>query len=451
MIRKLIIIFFAGLIASCNVGKNVTREKDVPLIKNRNDDGHNNQFSKEIPAYRHSKFEYRQSDKKKLLIEFEEPVVVSVAAKPEKWGFFQFPTIMRRTDGNLAIKWHLNQDAIEAYGNHQFGSAISKDGGKTWQAAEVKENSGNTLLPNGDVINIVTPKPIKVEDLKLPTSIGHGMDTYAKTFIDFYKLSELPESVEGVYLNRLKKGSTEWNVEQDELHDPGAARYSFKGLFPVVWWGDMQIVNDGSVIAGIYPGFYVNLNGKADPKSGIFFYRSADNGHSWNIQGRILYAPDLIADSLGERRMGFSEPAFTTMVDGSFLCVARTTDGMGIGPMYESHSTDSGKTWSRPKVIAPSGVLPRLLRLGNGVTVLAAGRPGVQLRFSTDEKGEKWSNAFELLPYKNEKDQVSCGYTGLIATGPDRFLIVYSDFKFLNGAKEIRKAIKVREVIISQK
>ena len=46
------------------------------------------------------------------------------------------------------------------------------------------------------------------------------------------------------------------------------------------------------------------------------------------------------------------------------------------------------------------------------------------------------------------KRSVSCGYTSLLATGPDRFLIIYSDFKYKNAAGEIRKAIKVREVIV---
>jgi len=76
----------------------------------------------------------------------------------------------------------------------------------------------------------------------------------------------------------------------------------------------------------------------------------------------------------------------------------------------------------------------------------------VQLRFSTDGKGEKWTDPFEMLPYdvENKRDAVSCGYTDLVATGPNSFLIIYSDFKFINDKGEIRKAIKVREVIVDK-
>ena len=96
-------------------------------------------------------------------------------------------------------------------------------------------------------------------------------------------------------------------------------------------------------------------------------------------------------------------------------------------------------------------MLPRLLQLENGVLVLSSGRPGVQLRFSNDGNGKVCTNPFELLPYESYKKYVSCGYTGLLATGPDRFLIVFSDFNYLNEEKKVRKAIKVKEVIVIPK
>jgi sarcosine oxidase gamma subunit len=99
--------------------------------------------------------------------------------------------------------------------------------------------------------------------------------------------------------------------------------------------------------------------------------------------------------------------------------------------------------------MARSGVLPRLLRLANGVVVLSSGRPGVQLCFCADGMGTAWSEPLELLPYANEKEQVSCGYTSLLAIGPDRFLIIYSDFKYPTPTGELRKAIKVREVVVT--
>jgi hypothetical protein len=118
--------------------------------------------------------------------------------------------------------------------------------------------------------------------------------------------------------------------------------------------------------------------------------------------------------------------------------------------MYVFTSADAGATWTQPRVFAPAGVMPRLLELENGVLVLSSGRPGVQLRFNADGKGEAWSEAVEMLPYENQKRHVSCGYTQLLATGPDRFLMVYSDFVYPAQKGQLRKAIKVREVTVTR-
>ena len=156
--------------------------------------------------------------------------------------------------------------------------------------------------------------------------------------------------MQGVCLSRLPKGQTHWVSERAALDDPLALRYSLHGLFPIVWWGDLRLAADGSVVAGIYPGLRLRDNGSPDPKGGVFFYRSADAGHSWKIQGRIPYQPDPGADPGGRERDGFTEPAFEILADGSFLCVARTD-----GPMYASHSQDQGRTWSRPRPLPGPG------------------------------------------------------------------------------------------------
>ena len=384
-----------------------------------------------------------------LKVRMTEPVVVAVASRPEKWGFFQFPSLARWEDGTLAAGWSLAADSIVSYGTGQSGSALSRDGGKTWTHSAGDKGVTGLLLPNGDRIQVLTPKAIETSALSLPKPAGQTGDTYSKARQTLYRLSELPPEVQGVCLSRIAKGQTQTVSERATLDDPQALRYSLNDLFPIVWWGDLHVARDGSVVAGIYPGYRLRDDGSVDPKGGVFFYRSADAGRSWRIQGRIPYQPDLAADPRGKERMGFTEPAFEILADGSFLCIARTTDGIGNGPMYASRSQDMGRTWSRPEVMARSGVLPRLLRLGNGVIVLSSGRPGVQLRFCADGGGTTWSEPFELLPYAHDKEQVSCGYTSLLATGLDRFLIIYSDFKYPTSAGELRKAIKVCEVTVT--
>ena len=174
----------------------------------------------------------------------------------------------------------------------------------------------------------------------------------------------------------------------------------------------------------------------------------------------------MAVDPNGNRRLalGFTEPTFEILSDSTFLCVMRTEDGYGRGPMYLSRSSDQGATWSQPVAFTPNGVFPGLLQLDNGVLVLVSGRPGVQIRFSLDGKGEKWTDPFEMIPFSDEIDtaesgkkriqliqDISCGYAELLAIGADRFLVIYSDFKYLNKNNEVRKAIKVREIKVSEK
>jgi hypothetical protein len=209
-------------------------------------------------------------------------------------------------------------------------------------------------------------------------------------------------------------------------------------------------LSDGSLLAGIYPGYRLRDDGSMDPKGGAFFYGSADYGHSWTVLGRIPYQPDTRRDPKGAERAGFTEPATEMLPDGSLLCVLRTTDGLGVGPMYSSRSTDGGRTWTRPEAFSENGVLPRLLQLANGVMVLSSGRPGVQLRFSADGHGARWTKPFEMLPWAGDVWAGTCGYTGLLPTGPDRFLMTYSNFEYPTAAGR-RKAIMVREVRVERK
>lgn len=136
--------------------------------------------------------------------------------------------------------------------------------------------------------------------------------------------------------------------------------------------------------------------------------------------------------------------------DGSFICILRTDDGQGKSPMYMVRSFDKGKTWTQSKAITAYGVYPRLLLLDNGVLVMSSGRPGVSVRFSTDN-GETWTEAFEQLPvpYTDEWNY-TCGDTNMIPTGKNKFMIVYSDFKMKNEKGEERKAIKVREITVNK-
>ena len=140
--------------------------------------------------------------------------------------------------------------------------------------------------------------------------------------------------------------------------------------------------------------------------------------------------------------------------------------------MYRTRSTDGGKTWTKPEKFCPFGVLPQLVTLGNGITVLSYGRPGVHLMFSNDPEGKKWEQPVHLVvesfertgitgegygfqkgetPKGRPKRTRTSGYTSMIPTGKDSFIIVYDQFDYPNKEGEPRKTILVRKFTVAPK
>lgn len=376
-----------------------------------------------------------------------DPVLVAASPAGEtRWGHYQFP-VFGRVGPRLALTFHVAEDSALAYGEiaAQPNRGLSADGGRTWTLERATTPTDGLLLPNGDHLRLgtpeVTPKSIPVSELTLPAPVGTLIGTYGQLPYVYYRHDELPVVLQGVPQSRRTAGSAHWVAERALLDDPAMLRYTVQEVFPVVWWGDVHLAADGALLAVIYP---CSLTGE------VACYRSGDAGHSWQPQGRIAYRPDLAADPLARGRVhGFTEPGTVLLRDGSLLAVLRTTDGLGVGPMYLSRSRDEGRSWSDPRVLCPTGVMPRLLQLGNGTLVLSSGRPGVDLRFSFDGRGEVWTDTQALVPLTSDDVQAdSCGYTSLLPLDADSFLIAYSWFKRPGPDGRLHKAILVRHVTV---
>ncbi len=324
---------------------------------------------------------------------------------------------------------HVEPDSAASYGKARK-VYVSGDKGRTWREDSAAVSGPYGLrLPNGEWLRTDTVPATPVTQVTLPTQRAERVSY--RTPFQLYLLNELPEQLRNIYFQRY---ASQWAAESHPLRDPQALRYATGGLIPQIWWGDMKVLPDRSIVALTYPYYH---NSQPVPYTSAASYRSIDNGHSWEKLGHILY------DEADRRRDGFTEPALEALPNGELLGVLRTTDGNGVGPMYSVRSADEGRTWSPPMAFAETGVLPRLLQLKNGVLVLSSGRPGVDLRFSTDN-GRTWSKASELvpLPDRSKIQADSCGYTSLLPLGKDRFLIAYSWFTPPSG----RKSIYVREV-----
>jgi hypothetical protein len=441
LLRILAFLFLLTTFSSCKSDVTVFTWDEIGL----NTDS---EIKHGIPAYDKTVVDYKKEGKSVFKVTLEKPVIIDIASKPEGWGYFQFPNISSDLNGNTIVTWSLAEDAVTAYGKGNIGMKKSIDKGKTWKEGDKNAIYGGIQIPNGDIISIHTPVAVNVKELDLGEPIYSAKETYGRT-MTFYRYRDIPAELQGIYLKRKTKDNPEWQIEHNVLNDSNLVRQTDSGMFPVVWWGDIKVESDSSLIAVTYPAIYEE--GDSISLSTASAYISYDYGKTWNIRGRIPYHYDPILDKNGNKRTvwAYTEPAFEILEDGTYLTILRTTDGLGNSPMYASISKDKGKTWTQPEAITRAGVLPRLLQLENGTLVMSSGRPGVQLRFSTDGKGLNWTDPFEMLYFKNE-EEVSCGYTGLLPISKNSFLIVYSDFKYLNEKGEMRKAIKVREVKVTE-
>lgn len=365
-----------------------------------------------------------------VTVQLGQPRLVAEGPTTEhRWGRWQFPTLEAGAKGEMLLFVHVEPDSAASYGKARK-VYVSMDKGRTWREdADAARRAYGVRLPNGEWLRTDTVAATPVAEVKLPAQRAERVSY--KTPFQLYLLRELPEKLRNIYFQRF---AGQWTPESHPLNDPEALRYATGGLIPQIWWGDMKVLKDNSIVALAYPYYHAS---QPTPYTSAASYRSTDNGRTWEKTGHILY------DEPDRRRDGFTEPALEVLPNGELLGVLRTTDGNGVGPMYSVRSADQGRTWSPPQLFAETGVLPRLLQLRNGVLVLSSGRPGVDLRFSTDS-GRTWSPAKALLPLPDRtKIQAdSCGYTSLLPLGKDRFLIAYSWFTPPSG----RKSIYVREV-----
>jgi hypothetical protein len=388
-------------------------------------------------------------------IELGEPVIVAQAAASVRgWGPYQFPLLVRLPDGRIQLSFHVEADSVTAYGLPP-ACAVSSDDGRTWKVLP-RDTSGNgnnyswygpCLLPNGDRLFPLTLRSRPVAKIELPAKPFAEYGNYHMN-CKVYRLEDLPPACAAGYVfRRQAAGGKELREERARVRLPGEVRVVTmpEGLMWFPWLStQFTVAPDGSLLAASYTLRRI-ADGRFPEKNPIVILRSTDNGRSFDFWGEIPYDPDPAADGKAAKRFGFSEHWLQFMPDGSALCLLRTDDGHGKGPLYQSRSTDNGKTWSRPEVFDNLGVWPQMLTLKNGVTLAAYGRPGLYVRASTDPAGRKWGRRAEIVPAgKHMKD--TCSYSAFLPLAADTALIAYSDFNVPGPDGTPRKTILVRTV-----
>ena len=383
------------------------------------------------------------------------------------WGRWQFPLLNRQPDGQLHVCFSIEPDSYASQGRPK-GHAYSSDNGITWQSGRAqvghKADEG-ILLPNGDRLKPVKLQARNAEEFDLPESVSNFICSYGYPR-SLYCAQGLPEELTEWRFSRLPSGENDWIEEVAEMHIPNEVRCVIQenrrhseeiadniggvkqGVFPLPSLrGKISLAPDGSLWASHYDWRLFDSRPCYVP----MFFRSLDNGHTWELHSQIRYQPDESTDPFALKRDGYTEPGYSFMPDGSVICLMRTMDGNGHGPLYLSRSNDLGRSWSRPELFDTFGKKPQLLRLRNGVTLSAHGASGgpgyFVLRATSDPSGRNWQKpvTFPISPPEPDVWD-TCGHAAMVALNDNAALIVYSDFNYPDTDGVKRKTILVRSI-----
>ena len=431
----------------------------------------------------------------KLTVSDERVIVRGIRPEEGLWGPYQFPHPYRLKD-RIAVAVHVTEDDIKSFGNPNRWFE-SFDNGETWQETDPSIAAECGLcLPNGDRIYFPQENGISVADhvfhgwnertpgsdpkeraeeghLPIPDGMTAWMDG---TRIWAYDADRLPLGLanKSWKMMRIPAGKTEVLEENVPIDWPKLTRVVFQGpgydfiMKPIFPRGDPKIGPDGAIWMTAYSG-----EGHIDPSNGQYtpyysaeLFRSTDNGHSFYQHAHMEYPAD--GKAYPYQSGGFSDSDIAFMDDGSMLWFMRScwfaSTGYEWAPMYVSRSEDGGRTWSKPEVFSWTGILPRVVRLADGISLICYARPGMFIRASEDPSGKEWGPEIELMtpgdrsdlanvkadPVKFHDWDGACNNPELLVIDAHSALIFYVDFYYPDEEGTARKTVLCKKITVEK-
>ncbi len=432
----------------------------------------------------------------KIIMGEEKLIVQGMTPEENSWGSYQFPAPYKLKDG-IVVSVHVTEDGIEHFCTETKRWFKSTDNGETWfevdasisaQCGVELDNGEKLFFPQVKSQNVdeYEPTPLiyrtpatdtskKAKEGTLPLPDGMTFN-FNSDVIFAYLADRLPESLdkkEWLALRTSADGSAV-TEEKVRLVWPYLTRVVFnregkkimRAIFP---HGRARRGPDGAIWISTYSG-----DGHIDPKTGLYspyysaqIFRSEDNGHTFELVAHMGYP----ADGTPEYPYlsgGFSDNDFEFMPDGSIVWFMRSAwfgrTSYEWSPMYYCRSTDGGKTFTKPKIFASTGIYPSLCSLTDGTKLICYARPGIFVTASMNESGTEWCEPLEVMtpddrshlannipetPTFHEWDG-ACNNPQLLALDDNSALIFYSDFYYPDDSGVKRKSILCRKLTIER-
>ena len=398
---------------------------------------------------------------RKFHLEIGQPIAVTYGKPGDNaWGHVQFPALYNTVNGKLLASWEYCSDTIEYKGD--FHSAVSADGGETWQTPAPEDEVAYPEMANGKCFAGFVRKgayPVDYFDKYTPvyTSEACGRRFFVKDIAEtqdttVYGIESDPVTLEKtVFACKINWPYMPIGVTPSGMVYPSTMSFALSQRCGLLVSGEKMYFS-------LYGhGFNSDAASPEDAmlkymdKYCIYIFESCDCGRTWNYLSQIPTNDEVVSGNPAAE--GFCEPMMAKLPDGSISILLRTG---GNNPSYIARSTDGCKTWSTPKIFDANGVLPQILTLKSGVTIASYGRPIMKVRATSDPSGVHWEVPTVLPmtvstdPNESKKPwgqrQQSCFYTGLLAMGDDSVLLIYSDFHYPNPDGIQVKSILVRKI-----
>lgn len=311
-----------------------------------------------------------------------------------------FPSLIKLEDGRLLTGFSTRKRAshIDAQGGGK--RMLSADGGLTWQPTDYHYLSPDSKSKDGKAV-IVNVK---------------GWEEGPEN-----RRAEIEKK--GIAVTNIRKGVIAWQVNQATVGRSTDGGKNWKTEKLVVPDDVADIINFSSFrsSAGIrLQAVYGKrkVGGKIQTDTEIFFWRSADDGDSWEFV-------HMVPPAAKKQSISFSEPTVTELPNGNFLAMMRTN-----GNLFSSISTDKGKTWGLPEDTKIKGYPAEMTVLPDGRILCVYGYRyapmGIRACISRDN-GKTWDIQHELIIRADGMTSNSgdLGYPKVAQIGNGEVFVVY--------------------------
>jgi hypothetical protein len=342
-----------------------------------------------------------------ISVKKQAPFTIMSTDEEAGWGQLNHPFLRQVSSNRLALTYWVAGDGKRKVPSVVDWPLYSDDNGLTWQ-------SGDPFSWFPEIAPTEIQLHIRKGELVNP-NFDKGL---------FFGGAVLPDGRRLFFQRKFNHTGrfTGYGVEQkrdDERYSLFEATYNWDN-YPdhldlprsVCLESPAAVISNGT----IYTVGYGGDHGKEGYRT--YLFRSTDAGRNFQFVSIVASKKDAPWGKLGP-----CEPAVLHLGQDELLVVMRT-DGIGmsplgaLAPMLMARSMDGGETWERSRMSVP-GAMPKLLQMQNGIIVLAFGRPGNNLIFSTNG-GRSWGA--ETIITVNKK---TTGYLDLLEVEPGRLLVVH--------------------------